>query len=161
MQDLLQDLFWAGVKWELSEDPIGFTEMISHKNVVPERTRTLASVVPPISPIIPMSTDTAIAMASRPTTLDALRRMILEFNHPLRAGTSNVVLPTAATNPNGVMIITDMPSSDDDACGNILSGGSREAGEPGSFCRPLAADLFAMGYRGALLARLEPGMSAG
>lgn len=126
MQDLLQDLSLAGVKWELSEDSIGFTEMISHKNATPERTRTLASVVPPISPIVPMSTDTAIAMASRPTTLDALRRMILEFNHPLRAGASNVVLPTVATNPNGVMIITDMPSSDDDACGNILSGGAGE-----------------------------------
>ncbi|MBR6364153.1 MAG: uracil-DNA glycosylase [Alphaproteobacteria bacterium] len=126
MQSLLKDLILAGVKWELSDDSIGFNEMISHPAPTPERTRTVASVVPPISPVVPMSVDTAVAMATRPTTIDSLLRMILEFNHPLRTGVSNVVLPHAATNPNGVMIITDIPSSDDDACGQILSGGTGE-----------------------------------
>lgn len=126
MQDFIKDLILAGVRWEISDDSIGFSEMMTHTHTAPERTRTIASIVPPISPVVPMSIDTAVSMAARPTTLDALSRMILEFNHPLRGGVSNVVLPSAATNPNGVMIITDIPSSDDDACGKILSGGAGE-----------------------------------
>ncbi|MBO4745739.1 MAG: uracil-DNA glycosylase [Alphaproteobacteria bacterium] len=122
MQDLIKDLLLSGVRWELSNDTIGFSEMISHKAPEVNRTRTISTVVPPIAPIVPMSIDTATAMALRPTTIDSLQRMILEFNHPLRGGASNVVLPVAANNPNGVMIITDIPSSDDDACGQILSG---------------------------------------
>ncbi|MBO4480479.1 MAG: uracil-DNA glycosylase [Alphaproteobacteria bacterium] len=122
MQNVLKDLIMAGVKWEICDTSLGFAELISHSENKPERTRTISTVVPPIDPIVPMSIDTASAMANRPTTVDALLRMILEFNHPLRNGASNVVLPAAAKNSNGVMIITDIPSSDDDATGNILSG---------------------------------------
>ncbi len=122
MQNSLKDLVLAGVKWELSENSVGFMELIHQNAPAPERTRTVSTVVPPISPIVPMSVDTAVAMATRPTTVDALLRMILEFNHPLRASVTNTVLPSAAKNPNGIMIITDIPSSDDDLSGNILSG---------------------------------------
>jgi DNA polymerase len=122
MQNALKDLILAGVKWELSEISVGFMEMIHQNAPTVERTRTVSTVVPPISPVVPMSVDTAVAMATRPTTVDALSRMILEFNHPLRSGVTNTVLPAPAKNPNGVMIITDIPSSDDDLSGNILSG---------------------------------------
>ena len=50
--------------------------------------------------------------------------MIGEFNHPLRAGATNTVLPNIATNPNGLVIISDVPGPDDDATGRILSGGA-------------------------------------
>ena len=119
----LQDLVLAGVKWELAETSVGFMEMVSH--AAPARTR-VTSVVPPISPVSPIDIDTAVAMASRPTTMDALIRMISEFNHPLRGGATNVVCPSVAKNPGGLVIITDIPSSDDDSCGNILSGPAGE-----------------------------------
>lgn len=120
MQNFVQDLIMAGVKWELSDNSVGFmTDLESVKKT--ERTR-VSSVVPPISPISAIDIDTAKAMAMRPTTTDSLCRMISEFNHPLRGGVSNVVPPSVAQNPNGLMIITDMPSSDDDASGHIMSG---------------------------------------
>jgi len=126
MDNYLQDLVLAGVKWELTDVSVGFMEMVAHANApVPARTRT-ATVVPPISPASPMDIDTAVAMSLRPTTMDALVRMIGEFNHPLRAGATNVVAPHVATNPNGLVIITDIPSADDDASGNILSGAAGE-----------------------------------
>jgi len=124
MQDLIKDLIMAGVKWELSDNSVGFMEdLVAIKT--PARTR-VASVVPPISPISSADFDTVNAMASRPTTIDALIRMISEFNHPLRSGVSNVVVPKVAKNPNGLIVITDIPSSDDDASGRIMSGASGE-----------------------------------
>ena len=125
MNILLKDLVMAGVRWELSETSVGFMEMVSYAHVAPSRTRT-AAVVPATAPATPMDIETANAMASRPTTMDALNRMILEFNHPLRGGATNVVVPTVAPNPNGLVIITDIPSGDDDASGKILSGAAGE-----------------------------------
>jgi len=125
MNILLKDLVMAGVQWELSETSVGFMEMVSHANATPSRTRT-AAVVPATAPATPMDIETANAMASRPTTMDALNRMILEFNHPLRGGATNVVVPTVAKNPNSLVVITDIPSGDDDASGNILSGAAGE-----------------------------------
>lgn len=121
MDNLLKDLVMAGVQWELVETSIGFMEMVSHSTPTPPRTR-IASVVPPMAPATPMDIETASAMASRPTTMDALNRMILEFNHPLRGGATNVVVPDVAPNPNGLVVITDIPSSEDDVSGKILSG---------------------------------------
>lgn len=125
MNNALQDLVLAGVQWELADTSIGFMEMVTHATQTVARTRT-ASVVPPVSPATPMDVKTATAMASRPTTIDALSRMILEFNHPLKGGVTNVVVPISATNPNGLVIIPDIPSSDDDACGQILTGAAGE-----------------------------------
>ncbi|MBO7509342.1 MAG: uracil-DNA glycosylase [Alphaproteobacteria bacterium] len=122
MNEILKDLFMAGVKWELSENSVAFTELVARASATPMRVRTTATVVPPISPVLPVSVETATDMATRPTTVSALYRMIGEFNHPLRAGASNVVLPHCAPNSNGVMIITDIPSIDDDASGRIMSG---------------------------------------
>lgn len=121
MNEMLQDLAAAGVKWELGDTAIGFLSDLEPAPQTPSRTR-VASVVPPIAPVAPVAIETARACAMRPTTTNALARMISEFNHPLRAGVTNTVLPAVASNPNGMMIITDIPSSDDDACGKILSG---------------------------------------
>lgn len=126
MNDFLRDLFMAGVRWELSENSVGFMEMMSRASATMTRTRTAHTIVPPTSPVLPVSVETANAMATRPTTTAALDRMIEEFNHPLRSGVSNVVMPHCAPNPNGVMIITDIPSSDDDAAGKILTGAAGE-----------------------------------
>ena len=123
--DLLRDLVMAGVRWELSDETVGF----SVQSVTPAipRVRTVSNnVVPPISPVSGMSIETAKAMAERPTTTAVLNRMINEFNHPLRGGVSNVVVPHIAPKPNGVLVITDIPSSEDDATGRVLSGAAGE-----------------------------------
>ena len=65
-------------------------------------------------------------MVTRPSDIDSLIRMVGEFNHPLRGGATNTVLPNIATKPNGLVIITDFPSIDDDLSGHILSGNAGE-----------------------------------
>lgn len=129
----LQDLVLAGVRWELSETPITVTNTQQSAKQTPQNTmqdianttdtnRVSTAVVPPIAPIQTISQETVNAMAARPTDIPALIRMIGEFNHPLRTTATNTVLPHIATKPNGLIIVTDIPSSDDDASGNILSG---------------------------------------
>lgn len=125
MNEQIQDLIMAGVKWELSDISTGFKDEMSVVSSAMKK-RVATSVVPPIAPAAPVDSDTVAAMAMRPTTTDALGRMILEFNHPLRGGVTNVVVPHVAQNPSGLMVITDIPSSDDDASGNILSGAAGE-----------------------------------
>lgn len=121
--DLLRDLVMAGVRWELSDETVGF---VAESAPRAPRTRTVSNVVPPISPVSTVSIETAKSMAERPTTTAVLNRMIYEFNHPLRAGVSNVVVPHIAPNPNGILVITDIPSSEDDATGRVLSGAAGE-----------------------------------
>lgn len=133
----LQDLNLAGVRWELSETPITSTSNTQKTaQTVQNPTQSIASiaeinraptsVVPPIAPVQTISQETVNAMAARPNDIPALIRMIGEFNHPLRTTATNTVLPHIANNPNGLVLITDIPSSDDDASGNILSGTTGE-----------------------------------
>ncbi len=143
----LRDLVLAGVQWEIAEYPFATAAAVAAATVdaTPQRAQSVAtpdviaapvlpagtprvatSIVPPICPTQTMSVETAIAMAARPTDAAALSRMISEFNHPLRGGATNVVLPHVAPNPNGLVIITDVPGVDDDASGNILSGAAGE-----------------------------------
>lgn len=141
----LRDLELAGVRWELSEFPARLAKSIAAAIApgasgnaptagalsaapvaAPGVQRTPTSIVPPIAPIIPMSVETATAMAMRPADLPALLRMIAEFNHPLRAGATNTVLPHVAQNPNGLVVITDVPGGEDDETGRILSGAAGE-----------------------------------
>ena len=128
MNSELKELVMAGVRWELADFPIGIVQKISNAVVhdTPGRTRIADSVVPPISPVAPVSVDTAIAMASRPVNTESLLRMISEFNHPLRGGATNVVLPSVANCVGKLLIVTDIPSSDDDASGKILIGAAGE-----------------------------------
>lgn len=122
----LRDLYLAGVRWEITDVPLVRANLVtqSQDTTQPQETpgRTATCVVPPIAPIAPMSIDTATSMAARPTDINALNRMIGEFNHPLRMGATNTVGIHIAQKPNGMIIITDMPSADDDAAGQILTG---------------------------------------
>lgn len=122
----LQDLNMAGVRWELNENaskPDAKRAPIQESlpNTTRENTRPI--IVPASAPI---TLDTVKSMVERPNDIDSLIRMIAEFNHPLRSGATNVVVPNIATQPNGLLIITDLPSSDDDISGNILSGRAGE-----------------------------------
>ena len=129
----LRDLELAGVVWELSDTPISAPRPRSVSESVPvesprqtaatviaEIGRGSAGVVPPIAPTQTVSMDTVRSMASRPTDMATLNRMICELNHPLRTGATNTVLPHIGN--GGLMILTDIPSSDDDATGTVLSG---------------------------------------
>ncbi len=137
----LRDLDLAGVRWELSEYPFATAAAVAAATVsgapspapqpasapvAPAANRVATSVVPPVKPVVPMSVETAAAMAARPADMAALNRMISEFNHPLRSAATNVVLPHVAKNPSGLVIVTDVPSADDDASGQILSGAAGE-----------------------------------
>lgn len=130
----LMDLNLAGVRWELTDTPnlVGQNRAPAQSPTAPaplaggDISRTSAAVVPPIAPVATVSLDTVRAMASRPNDMSALNRMIGEFNHPLRTAATNTTLPFVAPNPNGMVILTDIPSSDDDATGKILSGASGE-----------------------------------
>ena len=120
----LRDLALSGVQWELSEFPTVVSQNTQKQAVqnpgVNGAGRATPVVVPPIAPVQSISLDTVRSMASRPTDIDALKRMIQEFNHPLRGGVTNTVLPH--TGQGDLLILTDIPSSDDDATGQILSG---------------------------------------
>lgn len=129
----LRDLLLAGVRWELTDMPTAMAAAaraatVSNDNVPASgaQSRTQTAIVPPIAPQHAVSIETAVAMAARPGNTDALLRMVAEFNHPLRGGVTNVVLPHIAPNPNGLVVVTDVPSGDDDASGRILSGAAGE-----------------------------------
>jgi len=121
----LQDLNMAGVRWELSESPTkqDIKKAPTQQNLISNKEITKPVIIPASAPI---TLDTVKSMVERPTDIDSLVRMIAEFNHPLRGGATNVVLPNIATNPNGLLIITDLPSSDDDLSGKVLSGPAGE-----------------------------------
>ena len=117
----LKDLIDCGVVWEINETPnIPVCPTTTAPQSIPGGTAT--TIVPPVAPVQSISLSTAVAMAARPGDIDSLCRMIGEFNHPLRRFATNIVLPHFAPNPNGVMILTDMPSAEDDASGKILGG---------------------------------------
>lgn len=121
----LQDLAMAGVQWELSEIT---TKQPPKKTPIQQSLLTAKADSKPIiiPACAPITLGTVKSMVERPNDIDSLIRMIAEFNHPLRNGTTNVVMPNIAKNPNGLLIITDLPSSDDDMSGKILSGAAGE-----------------------------------
>lgn len=117
----LRDLDLAGVRWELNETAIkqDVKRTPVQQNLPSEKTENKPIIIPASAPI---TLDTVNSMVERPNDIDSLIRMVAEFNHPLRSGATNVVLPNIATKPNGLLIITDLPSPDDDMSGKILSG---------------------------------------
>ena len=123
----LQDLNLSGVRWELCEEPQKTTKI--NKPVQQtfdgsqQKNQERTIIVPAAAPI---TLDTVKSMVARPMDIDSLVRMVGEFNHPLRNGATNVVLPNIAKEPNGLVIITDIPSTDDDLSGIILSGPAGE-----------------------------------
>ena len=119
----LRDLELAGVRWELSDQSITTPPPVAAPAADVHRTPTM--VVPPIAPTAGASIDTAVAAAARPGDIASLRRMIGEFMHPLRAAATNVVVPSGPDNAD-IVIITDVPGTDDDATGRIMSGAAGE-----------------------------------
>ena len=123
----LQDLNMAGVMWELSETPsVAMMKRTPSQQTFVDavgKNATRPIIVPPSAPI---SLETVKSMVLRPNDINSLVRMVMEFNHPLRSGATNVVMPNIASNPNGLVIITDMPRTDDDLSGKILSGSAGE-----------------------------------
>lgn len=134
-ENALIDLQLSGVVWELTDIPItvprnNIQNKVLENNPAPQTSvvseigRCVASVVPAVAPSTTISLDTVRAMATRPNDMAMLNRMIGELDHPLRAVATNVVLPHIG---NGkLLILTDVPSSDDDATGNVLSGPAGE-----------------------------------
>lgn len=145
-RDALRDLNLAGVMWEITELPTAAAAAMA----AAERAAAVAAAAKPATPaddiqipdsartpvyssgpvivprMAPISVETAAAAAARPVDPDSMLRMIAEFNHPLRLMARNTVLPHVAPNPNGLLIITDIPGADDDASGRILSGAAGE-----------------------------------
>lgn len=121
----LQELVMAGVQWELTET---ITKADEQKRPVQETFQTNRTTVKPviIPAAAPITLETVKSMVARPTDIDSMVRMVAEFNHPLRSGATNIAMPNIAKNPNGLVIITDMPSADDDLSGQILSGTAGE-----------------------------------
>ena len=123
----IQDLNMAGVRWELSETSLKTEKKRKPAQQIFNDSSSKISektiIVPATAPI---TLDTVKSMVTRPTDIESLVRMVGEFNHPLRNGVTNIVLPNIAKTPNGLVIITDMPSTDDDLSGKILSGNAGE-----------------------------------
>ena len=119
----LQDLNMAGVRWELAETTFKSTQkqtpIQQNFTEITNRSASKPIIVPPSAPI---TLNTVKSMVERPADVNSLIRMICEFNHPLRDGATNVVIPNIAEKPNGLLIITDLPSTEDDLSGKILSG---------------------------------------
>ena len=131
----VKDLALAGVAWEITDVPSALRAKWAAAQTAPttqtntqtpnqNNPNTGPSVVPPIAPVSTVTVETVESMASRPTDIDNLIRMIGDFNHPLRSAATRVVFPNIAKNPNGLVILTDIPGAEDDATGNILSGGA-------------------------------------
>ncbi len=121
----LQDLSLAGVRWELSETPSkgDVKKAPVQQNLISNKESAKPVIIPAAAPI---TLDTVKSMVERPNDVESLVRMIAEFNHPLRGGATNVVMPNIAKKPNGLLIITDLPSADDDMSGKTLSGPAGE-----------------------------------
>lgn len=119
----LRDLNMAGVRWELAEttykSDIKKLPIQQNFTDITNRSASKPIIIPPSAPI---TLDTVKSMVERPTDINSLIRMICEFNHPLRDGATNVVIPNIAEKSNGLLIITDIPSTEDDLSGKILSG---------------------------------------
>ena len=118
----LEDLNLYGVRWEITETPAkqGIQRAPTQQNFQTNTTKIEKPIIVP--PVAPINLDTVLSMVERPSDIDSLVRMVAEFNHPLRSGATNTVLPNIAKNPNGLLIITDLPGTEDDLTGNILSG---------------------------------------
>ena len=121
----LNDLCMAGVRWELNESPTlhDIKKAPIQQTFQTNRPNGKSMIVPPSAPV---TLETVKSMVDRPNDIDSLLRMVCEFNHPLKNGATNVVLPNIASQPNGLVIITDLPSTDDDLSGKILSGNAGE-----------------------------------
>lgn len=117
--DGLRDLELAGVHWELRDDDATMTA------AAVDNAPATPGVATPVPPRAPICVSDATAAADGATTPDALDTAIGAFNHPLRAGALRAVLPHWGKS-GGLVIITDMPGTDDEATNQILGGAAGE-----------------------------------
>lgn len=120
----LRELDLAGVKWELCENPCT-SEKSDPQNQAKTPASNSASAVPPsiVPAAAPVAVDTARDLAAHASDLDTLCSAILDFDHPLKQFVQNVVAPHITPGAQ-LLILTDIPSSDDDINGRILTNGS-------------------------------------
>ena len=121
----LRELALSGCKWELEETPTNCTNQAAPNKQTDDETKseskisTKQSIIPASAP---MPIDSAIDIANGINNTQELMDAIDKFNHPLKQFVKNVVMPHIA---NGeLLIITDMPSNEDEENGNILTNGS-------------------------------------
>ncbi len=110
----IKDLELAGVKWELTDNPNKSKEPVAEvqKNdgpVIIPATKPVESNIPDLTTVL---------------TLDDFIQLIQQYEHPLKQFAKNTVLPTFGNISNDLMIITDMPSSDDEIQNKILTNGA-------------------------------------
>ncbi len=123
MQDgNLRDLYMAGVRWELGQG-----SKVMNKELKPDTenhhlSHLTHNSVPPIAPVITIDT-------AKIDSIDSLIDSIKNFNHPLRGFAKNTIAPQVRNQKSEIrnlLIITDMPSADDDESGQILAGAAGE-----------------------------------
>ncbi|HOY47197.1 MAG TPA: uracil-DNA glycosylase [Alphaproteobacteria bacterium] len=123
----LRDLKLAGVKWELCDktqlqkpknetkiEPSDFD--LKLKNLKSQNINQ--SIIPPVAPI---STSSAKDRVKNIKSLTDFINAISNFDHPLRQFAKNIVIPHLCESSD-LLIITDVPSGDDDDKGQIMTG---------------------------------------
>lgn len=124
----LNDLKLAGIKWELSENQTTKNLILDDKKTTnkseKQHVKTIDfsilknNVVPPIAPIDISDIE---KQAESTKDLNELSDNILNFNHPLKQFVKNTVMPHF-TESTKLLIITDIPSDDDDNNCKIMTG---------------------------------------
>lgn len=116
----LRDLKLAGIKWELVENLNISNEQTKDNKKTANKPNVPESVIPAVAPII---ISAAQRVSKTANNLSDLSTTIESFDHPLRQFVKNTILPHF-TNGAELLIITDVPSGEDDENGMILSGGA-------------------------------------
>ena len=118
----LNDLKLAGIKWELNEASNKPEQAVKNDPITHTKSNSKSpNKIPPIAPV--NINDINIESVKN---ISDLSNYISEFKHPLRAFAKNVILPKCINGQGGLLIITDIPSSDDDSNGQILTGKTGE-----------------------------------
>lgn len=138
--NILKSLAMAGVEWELGEPGSKTAAPDAAKNVEKTAAATVANPAAqtprfsaPRAAAKPISNAEVLEIAKRLASADDIFEAIKSFReHPLFPGAKNTVLPqipdgaTGGQNDIPLLVIADIPSLADDACGRILSGAEGE-----------------------------------
>jgi DNA polymerase len=133
-EKILKSLAMAGVEWELesSELRVKSSELSEHvcKQAHNSELLTLNSELSVFSApkaAAPIANADIMAAAHRLAAADDICAGIAGFTqHPLYTGAKNTVPPQLRPAPCKLLVITDIPSMSDDACGRILTGAGGE-----------------------------------
>jgi len=114
----LADLALFGVVWELQE-PVA-SEIAEHKSAISNH-QSERNIVIPTANLLSHAESAAAAAKD----FNELCIAVGNFPHPLKSF-ARTISPRIPSPEPRIIIITDSPSSDDDASGNILSGAAGE-----------------------------------